>query len=124
MRSAIEHSDKADNMRAKADNIERAAANAIYSDDPDAIEALRAKIERLEAERKRITDYNASCRKRKEAGDTSILDDKQRAELLSIARVCAYQLRQYGQFPSYATSNLSGTINTAKKRLAQLNGGS
>jgi len=120
MRSGIENTRKADEMRARAENIERAADHAIYSDDEDAIEKLRAKIAGLEAQRDRISAYNASCRSRKAAGDTSLLDDAQRADLLSIAKHCSYQLRKYGQFPAYTSSNLSGTIRATRKRLEQL----
>ena len=42
---------KADEFRSRADGIEAAADNAIYSDDPDAIERLEARIAELEAER-------------------------------------------------------------------------
>uniref|UniRef100_A0A6M3LZE3 DUF3560 domain-containing protein n=1 Tax=viral metagenome TaxID=1070528 RepID=A0A6M3LZE3_9ZZZZ len=126
MARGIEHARKADDMRERAENIERAASSAIYSDDPDAAEALMGKIERLEAQRARIVAYNASCRKARKAdpdskhGDLSILDDGQKRDLLSLMQVCPYQVRMGGQFPGYATSNLSGTINTAKKRLTAL----
>lgn len=115
---SFENERKAKSMRSRADNIESAAAHAIYSDDEDAIERLRDKIERLEAERARIKAYNASCRKG--APDASVLDEKQRAQLASITAHCPYQLGKGGAFPAYATSNLGGTINTARKRLAAL----
>lgn len=120
MRSGIENTRKAEEMRDKADNIERAANQAIYSDDPDAVDALRAKIDKLEAQRARIKAYNESCRQRKAAGDTSLLDEEQRTNLLSIARVASFQLGKYGQMPGYASTNLGGTINAAKKRLDKL----
>jgi len=126
MRRGIESERKAERMRDRAANIEQAAAHAIYSDDEDACERLQEKIAGLEAARKRITDYNASCRRAGRVdpatthGDLSILDDKQRDDLLSTMKACPYFVRQFGQFPSYATANLGGTINTAKKRLAQL----
>ncbi|HZL05667.1 MAG TPA: DUF3560 domain-containing protein [Coriobacteriia bacterium] len=120
MRRGIESTDKAAEMRAKADGIERAAAHAIYSDDPDAADALRAKIDKLEAQRARIKAYNASCREHKAASDASLLDDRQRADLLSIAKNCPYQLGKFGQMPGYATTNLGATINAAKKRLGKM----
>lgn len=123
MRRGIEDQRKAADMRAKADGIERAAGRAIYADDPDAAEALRAKVARLEAERDRVKAYNASCRERKACGDTSLLDERQRATLLSIAKCSAYQLGKYGQLPGYATTNLGATINAAKKRLGRMEGG-
>jgi len=51
MRRGLEHRQKAEAMRQRADNIEYAAERAIYSDDPDAIEQLEAKLTELEAER-------------------------------------------------------------------------
>lgn len=114
--------EKADNMARRADGIENAAAHAIYSDDPDAVDQLTAKIERLEAERARWTAYNAACRK---AGHVTpeaaaILDDRQRAELASLARVAAWQLRANGAAPAYLTSNLGGNISRLRERLARL----
>src|SRR5258708_33420771 len=50
MHQSLEHSKKAEEMRSKAENIVLAASNAIYSDDPDAIKQLTAKIAKLEAE--------------------------------------------------------------------------
>lgn len=126
MRSGIENTRKADEMREKADNIARAASHAIYSDDPDAADALRAKIAYLEAQRARYKAYNASCRTAAKStpdsktGDLSLLDDAQRADLLNLARVCPYQIGKNGQFPAYASTNLGGTINAAKKRLGKL----
>lgn len=126
MRRGIENSRKAEDMRERADNIERAAKHAIYSDDPDAADALRTKIDKLEAQRARYKAYNASCRAAAKSvpdsktGDLSLLDDAQRADLLNLARVCPYQIGKNGQFPAYASTNLGGTINAAKKRLDKL----
>ena len=117
---------KARDMRSRADGIEGQLATSIYDDDPDAIERLREKIAGLEAERKRITDYNASCRKALKAdpgskhGDLSLLDERQRARLADLMRVCSYQVRPGGAFPGYATQNIGGRIGEAKRRLAAL----
>ena len=48
---AYENADKARSMAAKAANIEAATDASIFDDDPDAIEALEARIARAEAER-------------------------------------------------------------------------
>lgn len=126
MRKGIENTRKAEEMRDKADNISRAAAHAIYSDDEDAAEKLRKKIDYLEAQRARLKAYNASCRAAAKidpaakTGDLSLLDDAQRADFLSLMRVCPYQVRRNGQFPGYASTNLGGTINAAKKRLEKM----
>lgn len=115
---AFESLAKAREMSARADGIRAAADNAIYSDDSDAVERLQARIAELEAERDRIKAYNASCRKGQR--DVTLLDEKQQADLATIARVCAYQLGKRGEMPSYQLQNLGGNINRNKKRLAQL----
>lgn len=112
---------KADEMRRKADNIEAAAAHAIYSDDPDATDRLRDKIATLEAERDRIKRYNATARKSgpDKPGDLSILTEAEKADLLSVLKHAPYQSKN-GAFPSYKLSNLGKTIKTARDRLASL----
>lgn len=118
MRAGIDHSRTAERMRERADNIERAAEAAIYSDDPDAPERLAAKIAGLEADRLAIKAYNKSCR----AGyrDLSLLTPQQQTDLRMIARVASFQIGPHGEYPSYGLSNLSGNINRLKKRLAEL----
>lgn len=113
--------DKAESMRSRAGNIRSQAGHAIYTDDHDAIDKLRERIAGLEAERARIRAYNATCRKG--APDLTLLDDKQRDDLATVARVCPYQLGKGGAFPSYGLSNLSGNITKQRARLAQLEQG-
>ncbi|MCH7484392.1 MAG: hypothetical protein IIA90_04505 [Chloroflexi bacterium] len=115
---AREDNAKADEMAARADVIERQADNTIYSDDPDAIEALEARIAGLEAERDAIKAYNASCRKG--APDVDLLTDSQRRDLANVKQVAAYSLGKGGAMPSYALTNLSGNISRQKKRLGSL----
>ncbi len=122
MTAGIENNRKAAEFRSRADNIEAAADNAVYSDDTDAIERLTERIAEREAERDRIKAYNATARKGEPDG--SLLDDKQRENLLSIAKVASWQLGKGGSFPSYVLSNLGGTIRKDKERLATLSGGS
>ena len=114
---ALDSLDKARGMAAKADNIEAAAAHAIYSDDPDAVEALRARIVTLEAQRDRIKAYNKTARAG--AANVSLLDAKQRANLASIKAHAPFQMRGEA-LPAYALSNLSGSIKRQRDRLAQL----
>ena len=120
---------KADSMAARADSIDAAAERAIYSDDLDAIARLTERIADLEAERDRITRYNASARKAHKAdpaqnvGDLDILSERQRADLVSLARHAAWQMaRRQGAFPAYVTANLSGSIGRQRARLAELSG--
>mgnify|MGYP001591397920 CR=1 FL=1 len=109
--------DKADSMASRAAGIEAQADRAIYSDDEDATERLQERISGLEAERERIKSYNASCRKGKPNGD--LLDEKQRGEILSIARYTPYNCKG-GAFPAYHLSNLSGNIKRQRDRLVEV----
>jgi hypothetical protein len=119
---------KAEEMRAKVDNIEAAADRAIYSDDPDAREQLERRIAGLEAERRAILAYNADCRAKAKTGghgDLKLLEWDSPAGLRSIANIvedCARagQLRPGWALPAYASSNLSGNIARLRKRLAEL----
>ena len=123
MRAGIENSRKADEMRSRAANIEAAAGRAIYSDDPDAPERLRERIAGMEAQRDRIKAYNASARSAARTGgvgDLSLLDERQRADVLSIAKYAPYQLRPGAGLPAYALSNLGGNIGRLRERLAVL----
>lgn len=122
MRRSVEHADKAASMRSKADNIDAAAARAIYSDDDNAAEALEARISKLEAERDRIKAFNAAVRKAKQVTSDALdlLDAKQRADYLGTAERCAYILGPCGTMPAYHLSNLGGNITRNRKRLEQL----
>jgi hypothetical protein len=116
---AYENGAKARSMASKARNIEAATDASIFSDDPDAIEALEARIALLDAARDRLKAYNASCRKG--APDPSVLDDSQRHDLVVGAQVG--HLRPDGRFPPYHLSNLGGRISADRKRLERLKGG-
>jgi hypothetical protein len=120
MRRGIENANKAESMRSRADNIERAADHAIYSDDEYARQRLRERIADLEAKRARIVAYNASARKAAKAGgvgDVSLLEDRQRNDLEGVQRF-AYMRKPGNAFPGYVTSNLGGNIGRLRERLA------
>jgi hypothetical protein len=104
-RRAGESLTKAREMSARADNIEAAAAHAIYSDDPDAIERLTEKLTRLETEREQVKAENAAYRK------------AHRAELKLLS---AYGRDQAMPHPAYVGTNLSGVISNTRKRLEGL----
>lgn len=105
MGAAVENSRKAEEMASRADEIERQAAGAIYTDDADAAERLTAKIASMEAERERMKAANAAYRK------------DHRAALKAMS---AYERGQAVPFPSYSITNLGGNISRAKARLAGL----
>lgn len=107
-RRALENDAKAASMRSRADNIERAAEHAIYSDDADAVERLREKIASLEARREAMKQRNAEYRK------------AHKAELKALSS--AYQRDRAMPHQAYELQNLGGNISRARKRLAQLVG--
>ena len=102
MDRAVENDRTARRMAATADEIERQARNAIYSDDPDAPERLAEKIGRLEAQRDAIKAANAEYRK------------AHRAEL---AALTAYQRDHALPHRSFETTNLTANIGRLRKRL-------
>ncbi len=117
MRRSIDDADKAAEFRRRADGIEAAADNAIYSDDTDAADRLTERIAEREAERDRIKAFNTEVRK-SGALLWSLLDERQKASYLSILNNAPYQLGKSGAFPGYVLSNLGATIRKDKKRLA------
>jgi len=102
---AFRSMDKADSMRSRAASIEAAADHAIYSDDPDAIERLRARIAELEARREAQKAANAEYRK------------AHRAEL---AAMTPYGRSQSVPWPTYSLTNLGGNISRLRARLHEL----
>jgi hypothetical protein len=126
MSATVEHDRMSRHHAEKAAGLEEQLARSIYDDDPDAIERLEEKLERLEGERDRIKAYNAAVRKpgvgpaEAELLQRELLDDRQRADIRSIARACPYQLGKRGEFPGYALSNLGATIRTTRERLERL----
>lgn len=118
MDRAIENTAMADRMRERAANIEAAAGRAIYSDDPDAIVRLQARIDMGEKTRTMIREFNASCRKGEP--DFSLLDDQMQKNYDEIKRFTPYNIGKRGEFPAYFSSNLSGNISRLRKRLERL----
>jgi hypothetical protein len=121
---AAEHYGMARHHEAVADTLGKRLDSCVFSDDDNAIEALEARTREREAERDRLTRYNATCRqaaKRGEPhGDLSLLDEAQRRELATLLRVCAYQVRPGGAFPSYALTNLGARIRADRERIEEI----
>lgn len=103
---AIENDRKAASMKGRADRIEAAAANAIYSDDPDAAERLAEKIAGLEAKRDEMKARNAAFKKA----------NKDKLKAIS----SAYERNRALPHPSYELTNLSGNLSRLRKRLATM----
>ena len=122
MRAAVQDERKGAEMASRAANILDAADRAIYRDDPDAIERLTVKIEKLEGERAAMKAANSIVRKK---GLTAEQRIAQLAELLKCKPETAAKLLEpdfCGRlgFPSYALQNIGGTITKERNRLAAL----
>jgi hypothetical protein len=122
---AHESLSKAREMSGKADEIDRQADRAIYSDDPDAIEQLEARIVTLEVQRARIKACNVAIRKhglqrlvQPEPPFELTADEK--TELLKLMQLCPYHHVEAKGFPSYALQNLGGNITRQRQRLESL----
>lgn len=120
MRKSIEASDGAKELERRAEAAEK--NRAISSDDPNAPDKIRAKLEGLERLQQRMKDANAAIRKHKKAGA-----EAQVAALVTLGfdTSKAYSLLQpdfCGRvgFPSYATQNNNANIRRLKERLAHL----
>ena len=116
MRASIDHTQKATEMRQKAENIEAAAGHAIYSDDHDAIQRLEERIADGLAKREAITAFNKTARKG--SPDYSLLSEEM---LKDYGDYCSVSATKQGEpFPSFVTSNLSANTRRLQKRLDSL----
>ncbi len=104
-RRALANDDKAASMRSRAANIEAAADNAIYSDDEDAIERLRARIAEREAERAAMKAANADFKARHKS---------------QLAALSPFMRGQALPHPPYTLTNLAATIRRDKARLVEM----
>lgn len=127
MRAGCESAAMATRHESKADGLARALDASIYSDDPDAMEALTAKLARLEAERETARKVGAWWRKAKKPSAT---EGAAWAGLAAAAGIDARAVLKYrhdcaaeegfcgrGPVPSYVLSNLGGEITRCRKRI-------
>lgn len=91
MANSIAESKKAERHREKSENISRELRNSIYDDDEDAIERLKEKLVKMEAERDKCKAYNKKAR-----------------------------LEGKDKLPLYVVSNLSASIREITKRIDRL----
>ena len=109
MAQSCEHANMAKHHAQAADGIERQLETSIFSDDPDAIEALTAKLAKLESERESIKEFNKKCRK----GDVEAI-----AKAAEVCRHTADNPRK--GLPAYKLRNLGGEITRCKKRILEV----
>ena len=115
MRQAIDHQEKADEFRRRADGIEKAAGRSIYSDDSDAVAQLEERIGALEAERDVKKAANAKARKGVPPGEWGLSDE-----------YAAQAVNNFKHWPGGTDipfpdlKNLSANIRRNRKRLEEL----
>lgn len=117
MRRGIEEEKRAEELARRAD----AAANntAISSDDPTALEALRAKLSALEAKRALMARLNREWRKGGAAALTGVTEEQRARMAADMAGREAWQSRTQ-PFERYQLANLGGQIRQVKQRIAVL----
>ena len=112
MRKGWELAQKAETLRERAAAVEN--CNAIFSDDPQAVEKLTEKIARLEQRQELMKTANKLVRK----------DDKEGLRSLGFSDDVIYRLfnPRWGApgFPSYALTNNNANIRRLKERAEQV----
>lgn len=103
---------KADKMQGRAEGIRAQLDGAIYDDDPDALEQLRAKLAGLEAKREQIKAHNREMRKPGACDHPTDCDCRS-----YFPRDCDCKRHQ---LPAYVLQNLGGNIKRTRDRIAGL----
>jgi hypothetical protein len=112
MDRAVQGHRAAEHHARTADGIRTQLRTSIYDDDPDAIEQLRAKLAKLEAERAAIKDRNKAART---VGCHCPDDCACRSQWRETICGCHNHTA-----PAYLLQNLSGNITRTRQRLARL----
>ena len=121
-RKAAEHGEMAKEHRSKADGIEAQLDGSIFSDDENAVEALRAKIATLEAQQAEGKRANSLYKKggAKALAEAGIIANTPEA-------IASYEAGIAGNFSwdkrpvaSYTLKNRNATIRQARLRIAQI----
>jgi hypothetical protein len=122
MRRASESSDMAAHHRSKAGGLADQLENSIFSDDPDAIEQLEARVAEIEAECDRRTAVNKAIKKGKglpgwDASLSPPLSDEERQELATQQRLWGHGSDVQLGFPSYANNNARNNARRLRERI-------
>lgn len=117
MLAGIESEKMAAHHEYKAAGIENQLKNSIFSDDPDAVEAIEARIAELEAQRERMKTINALYKKGDAAGLAALGVDLEKLKA-KLQEAGSY----WGMRPHlpYELSNLSANIKRNRDRLADV----
>ena len=123
MDKGVESAKMATHHESKAAGIEAALDHSIFSDDPDALDALREKIAGLKAEGDRCKAINKEIRKG-EGFEARLLakgltmTDREKKVLLSVAAHQPYYcVKGFPVFPGYHLTSISAGIRRAEERI-------
>lgn len=117
MSRMVESSKMADHHISKAGGIADQLDRSIFSDDPDALDQLQARIVELEAERERRKAANKAYTKGGWDAVAAVLPPDQLARAHRSMAACPYERVP---FPPYSLQNLGARIRTAKKRIEEV----
>lgn len=124
MDAGCESTKKANLHESKAAGIREQLDRCIFSDDPDAVEAIQARIAELEAKQEVMKTANKICRNKKTTEEEKSealrelfgkISDESIREMLHPT----YSYEKPG-FPAYALANNSGNIARLKKRIIEV----
>lgn len=123
MRNGCESMDMAEHHESKAAGLASQLDNTIFSDDPDAVEQLEAKIAGLESERQQNNAINKIVRSKPK----NELTDEKIGKLLDLGlseatarKLFEPDFAQRVGIPSYVNQNLGGNIRRCKQRLEEI----
>lgn len=120
---AYEHSQMAGHHRSKAAGLEHQLEKTIFSDDTDAIQALEAKIAKMEANRDKMKATNKIIRRKpkNEITPEKLQELAPLAGSESIARMLfTPDFAGRVGIPSYALTNLGANIRRCKERIKEI----
>lgn len=115
---AMEHDQVAAHHDAKADGLARQLDRSIFSDDPDAIEQLRAKIAALTTQRDEFKRLNAWWRKHGTMKGCPRVTDEQAATL--DAEIPTQYSWERQPVPKWRITNLGAEIRRAAERITEI----
>lgn len=119
MRAGIEASKRAKELASRAAGV---GTGGISSDDPEALNKLRARVAELEARQQRMKDANALIRKHAKAGrdaQVAALIEAGRPGVTAVRLLAPDCLGRIG-YPDYALSNNNANIRRLKLRIKAL----
>ena len=118
MAKAVEESNLARHHTQKADGLARQLDRSIFSDDPDAIEQLRAKVAALETQRDEYKRLNAWWRKHGTMHACPGVTDEQAAKL--DAEIPTRYSWERQPVPKWRLTNLGAEIRRARERIVDV----